>query len=150
MKSSWSLFKIFMIDLALLMSIIVIFDLIKENNELKKQPPERVIIENDVSPISYDYIGEFTLSHYCDCPICTGTAKGSRTASGVKPKEGLTIACDGKYLKMGDIVFIENYGVRMCQDKGGNIKNKRIDVFYENHQKAKNMGIKKAKVYKLN
>ena len=106
-------------------------------------------IERDVSPIPYDYLGEFILTHYCDCLICTGTAKGSRTASGTKPKQGRTIACDGKTLKMGDIVYIDTIGLRVCEDRGGAIKGNKIDVFVADHNQAVNMGVKKAKVYKL-
>ena len=121
----------------------------KEIKELKNKPPETIIVEHNVSPIPYDDLGLYTISHYCDCPICTGTAKGSRTASGVKPKDGRTIACDGKILKMGDVVYIETIGLRVCEDRGGAIKDNRIDLFISDHEKAKKLGIKKVKVYKL-
>lgn len=121
----------------------------KEIKELKNKPPETIIVERDISPIPYDDLGIYTISHYCDCPICTGTSKGSRTASGTKPKEGRTIACDGKMLKMGDIVYIETIGLRVCEDRGGAIKGNRIDLYVKEHSKALSMGIKKARVYKL-
>ena len=117
--------------------------------KIKNSKPEKIIIERDVSLIPYDYLGEYTITHYCDCSICTGTPKGSRTASGTKPKEGRTIACDGKILKMGDIVYIENYGTRICEDKGSAITNGRIDIYYNSHEKALKKGIKKARVYKI-
>ena len=118
-----------------------------ENKQIEKEPP--IIVERDISPIPYDDLGEFTISFYCDCPICTKTAKGRKTATGVKPKEDITIACDGDILKMGDIVYIENIGVYICQDKGSAITNGRIDVFVNNHQEAVNLGVKKARVYKI-
>ena len=121
----------------------------KENKQLKSKPPETIIVERDISPIPYDDLGIYTISHYCDCSICTGTAKGSRTASGVKPKDGRTIACDGKILKMGDVVYIETIGLRVCEDRGGAINGNRIDLFTSDHEKAKKLGIKKVKVYKL-
>ena len=121
----------------------------KENKQLKSKPPETIIVERGISPIPYDDLGIYTISHYCDCPICTGTQKGSRTASGIKPKEGRTIACDGKTLKMGDIVYIETIGLRVCEDRGGAIKGNRIDVYVKEHNGALSMGIKKARVYKL-
>lgn len=121
----------------------------KEIKELKNKSPETIIVERDISPIPYDDLGIYTISHYCDCPICTGTQKGSRTASGTKPKENRTIACDGKILKMGDVVYIETIGLRVCEDRGGAIKDNRIDLFISDHEKAKKLGIKKVKVYKL-
>ena len=71
-----------------------------------KKTPKTIIVERDISPIPYKELGEYTISFYCDCPICTKTAKGSKTATGTKPKEERTIACDGEILKMGDIVYI--------------------------------------------
>ena len=117
--------------------------------QTKNKIPETIIVERDISPIPYKELGEYTISFYCDCPICTKTAKGSRTATGIKPKEGKTIACDGKTLKMGDIVYIESVGVRICQDKGGAIKGNKIDVYMDDHNIAKEMGIRKVNVYKI-
>lgn len=117
--------------------------------ETKNKIPETIFVEKNISPIPYNDLGIYTISHYCDCPICTGTQKGSRTASGTKPKENRTIACDGKTLKIGDIVYIENYGIRICEDRGGAINGKRIDVYIKEHKKALNMGIKKVRVYKI-
>ena len=125
-----------------------IYSVIKATEKMKK-PPETIFIERDISPIPYDFLGEYTISHYCDCPICTKTPKGSKTATGTKPKEGRTIACDGKILKMGDIVYIENYGVRICEDKGGAIVKGRIDMYINEHERARKMGIKREKVYLL-
>lgn len=111
--------------------------------------PEQAIVEHDISPIPYKELGEYTISFYCDCPICTKSAKGSKTATGTKPKEGKTIACDGKILKMGDIVYIESVGVRTCEDKGSAITKGRIDVYMDDHDIANKMGIRKVNVYKI-
>lgn len=116
---------------------------------LKSKPPETIIVERDISPIPYKELGKYTISFYCDCPICTKTAKGSKTATVTKPKEGRTVACDGKILKMGDIVYIESVGVRVCQDRGSAIYGKRIDVYMDNHDIANKMGIRKVNVYKI-
>lgn len=134
---SWSFF-------AILFSI-----LIKTMIILKSKPPETIIVERDISPIPYKELGEYTISFYCDCPICTKTAKGSKTATGTKPKEGRTIACDGKTLKMGDIVYIETIGVRICEDKGSAIKQGRIDVYMDDHDIANKIGIRKVNVYRI-
>ena len=123
--------------------------LVKKIITLKSKPPETIIVERDISPIPYKELGEYTISFYCDCPICTKTAKGSRTATGTKPKECRTIACDGNILKMGDIVYIESVGVRVCEDKGSAIKGKRIDVYMDDHDIARKTGIRKVNVYRI-
>ena len=117
--------------------------------ETRNKIPETIFVEKNISPIPYNDLGIYTISHYCDCSICTGTQKGSRTASGIKPKENRTIACDGKTLKIGDIVYIEGYGVYECQDLGGKIKQNKIDIYCNSHNEALKKGIKKAKVYLL-
>lgn len=134
---SWSFFAIIF---SVLVKTIII---------LESKPPEIITIERDISPIPYKELGEYTISFYCDCPICTKTAKGSKTATGIKPKEGRTIACDGNTLKMGDIMYIETIGVRVCEDRGGAIKNHRIDVYMDDHDIANKMGIRKVNVYKI-
>lgn len=129
--------------------LLACFELRKQNKQLKSKPPETIIVERDISPIPYKELGEYTISFYCDCPICTKTAKGSKTATGTKPKEGKTIACDGKILKMGDIVYIESVGVRVCEDKGNAITKGRIDVYMDDHDIANKMGIRKVNVYRI-
>lgn len=124
-------------------------ELCKQNEQLKSKLPEIITIERDISPIPYKELGEYTISFYCDCPICTKTAKGSKTATGTKPKEGRTIACDGNILKMGDIVYIETVGIRICEDKGSAIRGKRIDVYMDDHDIANKMGKRKMNVYKI-
>lgn len=141
-------FRLFLLIL-IFTPLLACFELCKQNKQLKSKQPETIIVERDISPIPYKELGEYTISFYCDCPICTRTAKGSKTATGTKPKEGKTIACDGNILKMGDIVYIESVGVRVCQDRGSAIRGKRIDVYMDDHDISSKMGIRKMNVYKI-
>lgn len=140
--------RIFLLILVLAQAV-ACFELCKQNKQLKSKNHETIIVESDISPIPYKELGEYTISFYCDCPICTKTAKGSKTVTGIKPKEGKTIACDGNILKMGDIVYIESVGVRICQDRGSAIRGKRIDVYMDEHDIANKMGIRKVNVYRI-
>lgn len=133
----------------ILAQAVACFELCKQNKQLKSKNHETIIVERDISPIPYKELGEYTISFYCDCPICTKTVKGSKTATGTKPKEGTTIACDGNILKMGDIVYIESVGVRICEDKGSSITKGRIDVYMDDHDIASKMGIRKVNVYRI-
>lgn len=67
------------------------------------------------------------------------------TASGAYVKEGVTIACP-KSMKFGTVVEIDGYGKRVCQDRGGAIKNGKLDLYMDSVIKAKNFGRKKVKV----
>ena len=50
------------------------------------------------------------------------------TASGVKAREGITIAADWDVMPEGTIVEIEGIGYRIVQDTGSAIKGHRIDL----------------------
>ena len=113
----------------------------KEIKELKNKIPETIFVERDVSPIPYDYLGEYTLTFY--------THTGNRTKSGVYPKMERTIAVDPNVIPLGSILYVEGYGVFIAEDTGGKIKGNRLDIFVNTKQEAVNLGVKKAKVYKL-
>ncbi|MEK4790407.1 3D domain-containing protein [Bacillus sp. FSL K6-2971] len=70
-----------------------------------------------------------------------GQSEYGTTASGVTTRHGVTIACP-PYMEFGTKLYIENVGLRVCQDRGGDIKGNRLDVFIENLQKAREFGRK--------
>lgn len=60
-----------------------------------------------------------------------------------------SIAIDDKNgpLKMGQMVFIEGYGIGKCNDRGGAIKNWKIDLCFDTLEEAREWGRKLVKVY---
>ena len=86
------------------------------------------------------YLGEFSISHYCSCPICTNTPKGSRTATGHIPREGRTVAVDTKLIPLHSIVYVEGLGTFVAEDVGGAVKGKHLDIYIDDHQRALNLG----------
>lgn len=81
--------------------------------------------------------GKYKITAYCACSKCCGKSNGI-TASGAKAKEGVTVAT-GK-LKFGTKVYIEGVGNRVVQDRG--VNSKTIDVYFTNHSKALQFGVK--------
>lgn len=67
------------------------------------------------------------------------------TASGEYAEEGRTIACPPE-LDFGTIIEIESVGERICQDRGGAIKGKRIDLYMEDLHMANEFGKRELKV----
>lgn len=70
----------------------------------------------------------------------TGKRKGEKgygiTASGTKVKEGRTIACP-RNMKLGTKVYIKEFKKTfVCEDRGGAIQGKRIDIFIASLDKA--------------
>ena len=94
-------------------------------------------LKNDKKALNkYTYLDTFRLTGYCPCRKCCGKWANGITASGATAVEGITIAADPRILPLGTKVFIEGLGERIVQDTGGDIKNKKLDIFVSYHSKA--------------
>lgn len=79
-----------------------------------------------------------TATAYCPCKKCCGKTNGI-TASGAKATANHTIAAPSNY-PFGTKIEIENYGIYVVEDRGGAIKNNKIDIFMNTHQEALKFG----------
>ena len=86
------------------------------------------------------YVGKFTISHYCSCPICTNTPKGSRTATGHIPREGRTVAVDKHIIPLHSVIYVEKLGTFVAEDVGGAVKGNHLDIYIDDHERALNLG----------
>ena len=119
-------------------------------------PKQKEVIEpkkeEAVVEIPSKYLGEFSISHYCSCPICTSTPKGSRTATGHIPREGRTVAVDTKLIPLHSVIYVEGLGTFVAEDIGGGVKGKHLDIYIDDHQRALGLGTlggKKLKIWVL-
>lgn len=94
-------------------------------------------------------MGKFNLSWYSPKELGKSSASQLRTSTGTIPKEGRTIAVDPKVIPYGSIVYIQDYGYFIAEDCGGAIKQNRIDIFTNSHEKAIKEGRKVANVWVL-
>ena len=116
------------------------------HEEAQAAEPEEVIeLSSDYAYTDYKSLGEFVISHYCDCQKCTLDGDGI-TASGTKATAGHTIAADPDVLPMGSVVIIDGHTYTV-EDVGGAIKGKRIDIFMDSHEEALQAGVKTAEVF---
>ncbi len=92
----------------------------------------------------------YILTAYCPCEKCCGKWANNRpldasgkeivyTASGTIAKEGRTIAVDTRKIPYGTKVVIDGI-CYVAEDCGGAIKDNKIDVFFESHEKAVEFG----------
>ena len=104
---------------------------------------EKIYEHDGIKYIKGESMGNFGLSGYCACKKC-GTGTGI-TASGKKVRENHTIAADWKLLPKGTMIILENAigkdgtdysGVYAVEDRGGGIKNKRLDIYRPTHELA--------------
>ena len=90
------------------------------------------------------YLGNFTLTAYCPCAQCCGTANNA-TASGVYPTAGHTVAMAG--VPFGTQLLI-NGTVYTVEDRGTPYGH--VDIFFNSHSEALAFGLQSADVYQLN
>ena len=90
------------------------------------------------------YLGTFTLTAYCNCAQCCGTA-GNLTASGTVPTAGRTVAMAGvpfgtQLLINGTVYTVEDLGTPYGH----------VDIYCNSHSEALAFGLQSAEVYRLN
>lgn len=97
------------------------------------------------------YLGEYTLTAYCACPICCGQWSSGYTATGTLATEGRTIAVDPGVVPYGSkVLLIWPDGTRheyIAEDCGSGINGNRIDVFIADHEAARVFGVQHAAAY---
>ena len=89
------------------------------------------------------YLGNFTLTAYCNCAQCCGTA-GNLTASGTVPTAGRTVAMAGvpfgtKLLINGTVYTVEDLGTPYGH----------VDIYCDSHSEALSFGLQSADVYQV-
>ena len=80
----------------------------------------------------------FYITGYCAClEICCPKPDGikGKTASGHMAVAGRTVAMDPKY-EFGTKIYICGLGEYTVEDRGGDIKGNRIDVYFPTHTQA--------------
>ena len=78
--------------------------------------------------LTKEYAGKFLCTAYCteEYPHICGTGTGI-TASGAPVMAGLTVAAD-ESLPFGTVLYIEDIGMRIVQDRGAAIQGNKLDV----------------------
>lgn len=159
----------FLETLALILFILAIFSFVlsvilpvPEAQARVIEPEEPQIIEAAYDP-AWDipaaeeaectdvYLGEYTLTAYCACPICCGQWSNGYTATGTLATEGRTIAVDPRVIPYGSkVLLIWPDGTQheyIAEDCGSGINGNRIDVFIADHEAARVFGVQHAAAY---
>lgn len=80
------------------------------------------------------------------CTKCCGKwAKYNKTASGNKPRQGVTCAAP-RHLPFGTKINIPGVGTRIVEDRLHQSHEGRIDVYFNSHKEAKKFGLRKLPV----
>jgi len=77
----------------------------------------------------------------------TGKNPGDRwygvTFTGTTVEDGRTVAVDPKVIPLGWWMYIEGIGFRKAEDTGSAVKNKRVDIYYDDNDFALQFGLKR-------
>lgn len=92
------------------------------------------------------YLGSFHATAYCNCERCSGGH--ALTYSGTVPKPNHTIAADLIKYPIGTKLLINGI-VYTVEDKGSNVIDDRIDIFFATHEEALAFGTKNVDVYSV-
>lgn len=71
----------------------------------------------------------------------SGMSVEGKTATELYADRG-SIAIDPSVIPVGVVVYVPGYGYGVTMDTGGNIKGKRMDLFFPNREKALDWGVK--------
>lgn len=77
----------------------------------------------------------YLVTGYCRCSACCGKTDGI-TASGHPARAERTVAVDPHYIPLGSRLHLRGLGERVAEDTGGNIRGRRLDVFFPTHREA--------------
>lgn len=91
------------------------------------------------------FLGKFKITAYCPCEECS-EGYGNNTSTGVKAKQGRTIAVDPSVIPYGTKVYIKGIGEFTAEDCGGDVKGKHIDIYFNSHEETVEFGVKHRKV----
>ena len=113
---------------------------IVEEENIETSPEGETELEQENIDMNLEYLGIYTLTAYCSCEECCGKSDGI-TASGVKARPNHTIAAPSEFA-FGTKLMINGIEYTV-EDRGGAIKDNRIDVYFDSHQEAINFGKQK-------
>lgn len=108
-----------------------------------------VIITPEGDVLTYTHVDTYKATSYCRTD-----EGGEVTSTGTKTRVGV-VAVDPRLIPYGTRMYIVTkdgsyiYGVGTAEDCGGDIKNKRLDLFYETHSEAIAFGVRDCYVYFL-
>lgn len=100
---------------------------------------------------SYRLLGVFKLTAYSlafeDCGKHPAHPGYGITASGTYVKEGRTVAADWRVLPPGSIIYIEDIGLRVVEDKGGAVIGNHLDIFIPDERATVTFGVQHKRVW---
>lgn len=115
----------------------------------KPEEKEEKVEENSKKEEHHSHtvsLGVYKITAYCGCAKCCGKTDGI-TASGTHVTAGRTIAAPPD-IPFGTQIIINGHTYTV-EDRGGAIKGKRIDIYFETHEEALAFGVQNVEIFKV-
>lgn len=103
---------------------------------------DKKLFEDEISKS----LGTFKVTAYCSCEKCCGEWSDGYTATMTTPTEKRTIAVDESVIPLGTKVIIDGH-TYIAEDTGVTIKGKKIDIYFDSHERAMAFGVQYKDVY---
>lgn len=122
------------------------------DDTLKDKP----IVEPTTTEPEVEWV-EYIATAYCPCKKCCGIWATKRPldedgnpivygATDIVLKQGVSIAADTKIHPIGTMLEIEGLGTYIVQDRGSQITDNRLDIYFDNHDDALEFGVQTVRV----
>ena len=96
-------------------------------------------------------LGLFRVTAYCPLSCCCGRYADGITATGTAAVEGRTVAVDPEVVPYGsalEVIYEDGSRARyVAEDCGTGVRAQSLDVFFEDHQAAREFGVRTAYVF---
>lgn len=96
--------------------------------------------DSTVSAVPLIPLGTFKTTAYCPCSSCCGSW-GARTSTGTIPAANHTISVDPRVIPYGSRIMINGL-IYTAEDRGGGVKGRHIDIFFNTHSECRIYGVK--------
>lgn len=98
-------------------------------------------------------LGLFRVTAYCPLSCCCGRYADGITATGTAAVEGRTVAVDPEIVPYGsalEVIYEDGSRARyVAEDCGAGVRAQSLDVFFKDHQAAREFGVRTAYVFLL-
>ena len=95
-------------------------------------------------------MGEYRITGYSACVKCCGKSDGITADGTYAPGFKGRLVSAPKEIPFGTILWVEGVGVVVVHDRGGAIKARRLELFFQKYHDALQWGVQKRQVWMWN
>ena len=92
-------------------------------------------------------MGEYRVTGYSACVACCGKSDGITADGTYAPGFSGRLASAPKEIPFGTKLWVEGVGVVEVHDRGGAIKGRRLELFFQKYSEARQWGVQKRQVW---